>query len=98
MLRNHGVHPYHASEPGPAGSEYYSQLRQAVKGALAEPAPLIKAFGELGLDYDRLVHADKETQIATFKAQFHAAWNEFDSRLAIVTNIATTAIGQSVLY
>ncbi|KAF3026561.1 hypothetical protein E8E14_014025 [Neopestalotiopsis sp. 37M] len=64
-----GVHPYHAGEPGPAGSEYYGQQRQAVKDALAEPAPLIKAFGELGLDYDRLVHADKETQIATFKAQ-----------------------------
>jgi TatD DNase family protein len=64
-----GVHPYHASEPGPAGSEYCNQLRQAVKDALAEPAPLIKAFGELGLDYDRLVHADKETQIAAFKAQ-----------------------------
>ncbi|KAI0174493.1 TatD family hydrolase [Pestalotiopsis sp. NC0098] len=64
-----GVHPYHASEPGPKGSEYYVQLRKAVKDALAEEIPLIKAFGELGLDYDRLVHADKDTQITTFKAQ-----------------------------
>ncbi|ETS77941.1 hypothetical protein PFICI_10003 [Pestalotiopsis fici W106-1] len=64
-----GVHPYNAGEPGPAGSEYYDKLGQAIRDALAEPVPLIKAYGELGLDYDRLVHADKETQIATFKAQ-----------------------------
>ncbi|KAK9787188.1 putative Mg-dependent DNase [Seiridium cardinale] len=33
-----------------------------------DPCPL-KAFGKLGLDYDRLNHAGKGTQITTFKAQ-----------------------------
>ncbi|KAK6218206.1 hypothetical protein LQW54_002960 [Pestalotiopsis sp. IQ-011] len=42
---------------------------RTVKDAWAEEVLLIKAFGELGLDYDRLFHADKDTQIETFKAQ-----------------------------
>ncbi|KAK9770102.1 putative TatD family hydrolase [Seiridium cardinale] len=63
------VQPYYATEPSAEGPAYYEKHRQSIQHALAEdPCPL-KAFGKLGLDYDRLNHADKGTQIATFKAQ-----------------------------
>lgn len=61
-----GVHPYHASEPT---EDYMNTLRQAVNGALAEKPCLIAAYGELGLDYDRLNYAGKEVQMETFKKQ-----------------------------
>lgn len=64
-----GVHPYHAAEPSIEGPAYLDKLSQTLRDALVEEPCLLKAFGELGLDYDRLNHADKETQIATFKAQ-----------------------------
>ncbi|CAI6072329.1 unnamed protein product [Clonostachys chloroleuca] len=65
-----GIHPYHAAEPGAdTENSYYARLEQAVDEAIAETPSLIAAFGELGLDYDRLNHADKETQTAAFKAQ-----------------------------
>lgn len=69
-----GVHPYHAAEPVAADANegpnpYLAQIEKAVDDALAETPCRIGAFGELGLDYDRLNHADKETQITAFKAQ-----------------------------
>lgn len=64
-----GIHPYHASEPDAEGSKYYDQLRQTVRDALGAVPCYLKAFGELGLDYDRLNYADKKTQTTTFKAQ-----------------------------
>jgi TatD DNase family protein len=63
-----GVHPYHAAEPE-ADDQYISNLSRAVNAALLESPKLIRAFGELGLDYDRLDRADKDIQIRTFKAQ-----------------------------
>ncbi|KAJ0162518.1 putative deoxyribonuclease TATDN1 [Colletotrichum tanaceti] len=68
-----GIHPYHAAEPdaeeGGGEDEHFGRLAQAVRDAL-EPAtegssqqPLLAAFGELGLDYDRLHHASKEAQV-----------------------------------
>ncbi|KAH8890601.1 Mg-dependent DNase [Thozetella sp. PMI_491] len=63
-----GVHPYHASEPE-AELGYLDRLTQAVQDALQlDPCPLA-AFGELGLDYDRLERCPKDVQIRTFKAQ-----------------------------
>ncbi|KAH7150327.1 hypothetical protein B0J13DRAFT_286768 [Dactylonectria estremocensis] len=64
-----GVHPYHASELDEGGKAYLDNLERSVKEALAQDPIQIGAFGELGLDYDREVHASKEVQIRAFKAQ-----------------------------
>ncbi|KAH8202042.1 hypothetical protein TruAng_003797 [Truncatella angustata] len=64
-----GVHPYHAAEPSAEGPRYFEKLRESIRDALTAEPCLLKAFGELGLDYERLNHADKDTQIATFKTQ-----------------------------
>ncbi|KAI1446535.1 Mg-dependent DNase [Annulohypoxylon stygium] len=64
-----GVHPYHAAELDAEGPTYLGKVAESIRSTLAlTPCPLM-AFGELGLDYDRLNHAPKETQIRTFKAQ-----------------------------
>lgn len=67
-----GIHPYHAAEPDtdPDGEDaHFARLAQAVRDALAlKPSPLA-AYGELGLDYDRLNHASKQAQLRTFKRQ-----------------------------
>jgi TatD DNase family protein len=70
-----GVHPYHAAEPAAEGPAYLERLRASVNDALRATPRLLAAFGELGLDYDRLQHADRATQLATFRAQLdlHAA-------------------------
>ncbi|KAF4982608.1 hypothetical protein FZEAL_1802 [Fusarium zealandicum] len=64
-----GVHPYHASELDEGGKSYLTELAHKVKNALAQDPVHIAAFGELGLDYDREVHASKEVQTRAFKAQ-----------------------------
>ncbi|KAF7552386.1 hypothetical protein G7Z17_g4341 [Cylindrodendrum hubeiense] len=64
-----GIHPYHASEMDEGGKGYLDNLERSVKEALAQDPVQIGAFGELGLDYDREVHASKEVQIRAFKAQ-----------------------------
>ncbi|KXH41763.1 TatD family hydrolase [Colletotrichum simmondsii] len=72
-----GIHPYHAAEPDAeedGGEEgHFKKLAEVVRETLSSasegnPSPLA-AFGELGLDYDRLNHASKEAQIRTFKRQ-----------------------------
>ncbi|KAH7134160.1 hypothetical protein EDB81DRAFT_694313 [Dactylonectria macrodidyma] len=74
-----GVHPYHASELDEGGKEYLDDLERSVKEALAQDPVQIGAFGELGLDYDREVHASKEVQIRAFKAQLDLfVANEWD--------------------
>lgn len=70
-----GIHPYHASEPEKEGLEVYMEkLAQTVEDLLSQknPSPLV-AFGELGLDYDHLEWASKETQIDVFKRQLDMA-------------------------
>ncbi|GKT91054.1 deoxyribonuclease TatD [Colletotrichum tofieldiae] len=72
-----GIHPYHAAEPdagGDGGEDgHFDKLAQTVRDALKPTTegsrPVVAAFGELGLDYDRLNHASKEAQIRTFKRQ-----------------------------
>lgn len=62
-----GVHPYHASEID--SEEYLEQLAKNIHDTLQmNPSP-IAAFGELGLDYDRLNRSPKETQIRAFRDQ-----------------------------
>ncbi|KAJ4269796.1 hypothetical protein NW762_001465 [Fusarium torreyae] len=63
-----GVHPYHASELE-SWETYLDELVQKVRNALAQETPHIAAFGELGLDYDREVHASKDVQRKAFKTQ-----------------------------
>lgn len=63
-----GVHPYHAAEPLAEGPSYLEKIAEAVENNLQQGQHLV-AYGELGLDYDRLNLADKPTQLATFKAQ-----------------------------
>lgn len=64
-----GIHPYHAVELDSGGTTYLAQLAESLRNALAlTPCPVV-AFGELGLDYDRLNYASKEVQIRVFKAQ-----------------------------
>lgn len=64
-----GVHPYNAAEPEAQGPTYFEHLAQSVRDALKQDPCPIAAFGELGLDYDRLEYASKEVQVRTFKAQ-----------------------------
>lgn len=67
-----GVHPYHAAEPyadNSNGSEYFSSMAKVIRDLQLESPTMISAFGELGLDYDHLELADKETQLKCFKAQ-----------------------------
>jgi TatD DNase family protein len=64
-----GVHPYHATEADEGGEQYYQDLATAINTTLKEDPGLLGAFGELGLDYDHLTAAPKETQLRVFKAQ-----------------------------
>lgn len=67
-----GVHPYHACEPygnGSDGKDYYNAMAKAINEFKASEPGLVTAFGELGLDYDHLELADKETQLRCFKDQ-----------------------------
>lgn len=68
-----GVHPYHAAEPENEGSLYFQTVRGRVCELVKSKPPAISAFGELGLDYDRLEKASKDVQTRTFKAQLDMA-------------------------
>lgn len=74
-----GIHPYHATEVDDGGEEYLLQFSREVHGLLRQKPSPLAAFGEIGLDYDRLQYADKQTQISAFKAQLdlHAS-EQFD--------------------
>lgn len=61
-----GVHPYHAAEPE-EDPTYLNRLGDAVAKGLETNA--VVAFGELGLDYDRLDRCPRDIQLRTFKAQ-----------------------------
>ncbi|CAN9299279.1 unnamed protein product [Alternaria alternata] len=75
-----GVHPYHAVEADEGGEEYYQDLSRSITTTLndKEHSHLLAAFGELGLDYDKLGEAPKDVQIRVFKRQLdmivNAGW------------------------
>jgi TatD DNase family protein len=92
-----GVHPYHAVEADEGGEEYYQSLSQSITTTIQEEPHLLGAFGELGLDYDKLAEAPKDVQIRVFKRQLdmivRAGWKlplflhcrgAFDDFLAII--------------
>lgn len=64
-----GVHPYHAVEADEGGEEYYQNLSRSITATLQEEPHLLAAFGELGLDYDKLAEAPKDVQLRVFKRQ-----------------------------
>jgi len=64
-----GIHPYHAAIPEGDIESTMDELAKQVSQALAQTPCPISAFGELGLDYDRVNHASKEDQVRVFKAQ-----------------------------
>lgn len=64
-----GIHPYHAAIPEAEIKPTMEELARRVTHAVSRDPSPISAFGELGLDYDRLNHASKEDQIRVFKAQ-----------------------------
>ncbi|KAI3052254.1 hypothetical protein CBS147353_11560 [Aspergillus niger] len=70
-----GVHPYHAGEIYASANEpsYLSQIRELGQSLLREVNSPLVAFGEIGLDYEYLDRADKETQIRAFKDQLELA-------------------------
>lgn len=73
-----GVHPYHAVEADEGGEEYYESLCQNISQTITHEPELLAAFGELGLDYDKLADAPKDAQIRVFKRQLdmivNAGW------------------------
>ncbi|KAF2214498.1 hypothetical protein CERZMDRAFT_66544 [Cercospora zeae-maydis SCOH1-5] len=65
-----GVHPYHAQEPWDEAPNYFGVLKGRIRELVAlGPNSPLKAFGELGLDFDRTEKASKDVQIWAFKAQ-----------------------------
>ncbi|CAG7946420.1 unnamed protein product [Penicillium salamii] len=69
-----GVHPYHAAEIYERpGTQYLTELRELGDSLLAEKSSPLAAFGEIGLDYDYLERADKETQQRAFREQLELA-------------------------
>ena len=68
-----GVHPCHAKDvsKAPSTTDYYAELKAlALDG---KQKGIVKAFGEIGLDYDRLHFAPADIQREVFKAQLDIA-------------------------
>jgi TatD DNase family protein len=69
-----GVHPCQAErfeKYSQGAAAYLSALRKLAEQGKA--AGTVKAFGEIGLDYDRFKFASKETQLKTFEQQLDLA-------------------------
>ncbi|KAI4724862.1 Mg-dependent DNase [Aureobasidium sp. EXF-10728] len=67
-----GIHPYHASLPyenGSDGKDYFSSMANKINELLDSSPGLVAAYGELGLDYDHLGLATRETQLRCFEDQ-----------------------------
>ncbi|KAL5329884.1 hypothetical protein ACEPPN_003404 [Leptodophora sp. 'Broadleaf-Isolate-01'] len=67
-----GVHPYHASEFYQEGDQV-TELRDLGRELIAANERSLVAFGEIGLDYDNLNRADKESQQRAFRDQLEIA-------------------------
>lgn len=67
-----GVHPYHAGEIY-EWDGYLDRLREFGQRVLGERPSCLAAFGEIGLDYEYLDRADKQTQQCAFRDQLDLA-------------------------
>lgn len=66
-----GIHPCQAAEGGEDPEGYVDQVVRLARAGAAEG--VVAAFGEMGLDYDRLHFASKETQLQCFRLQMARA-------------------------
>lgn len=69
-----GVHPCHAldvSKDGIDPANYYSELGSVAKKGKADG--VVRAWGEIGLDYDRLHYAPADVQREVFQSQLDLA-------------------------
>ncbi|TLS31512.1 hypothetical protein PpBr36_02727 [Pyricularia pennisetigena] len=75
-----GIHPYHAAEPyadaTSTAEAYFGQLAATIREVRTGSPGLLAAFGELGLDYDRLDVCRRDEQLRTFTAQLDLAVRE----------------------
>jgi TatD DNase family protein len=67
-----GVHPYHVGEIY-VKENYLETMVMLGRTLLADEPSTLVAFGEIGLDYDYLDRADKETQQRAFRDQLNIA-------------------------
>lgn len=68
-----GVHPYHVGEIY-VDDNYLNNMKKFAKTLQAQtPKSPLVAFGEIGLDYDYLDRADKDTQQRAFRDQLELA-------------------------
>ncbi|KAH3667494.1 hypothetical protein OGAPHI_003143 [Ogataea philodendri] len=70
-----GVHPCSVLEFEPDPKTHLGKLRELVARSVADGS--VRAFGEIGLDYDRLQHAPADKQRAYFELQLKLA-TEFE--------------------
>ncbi|KAH3677068.1 hypothetical protein WICMUC_001974 [Wickerhamomyces mucosus] len=67
-----GVHPCCVDEINfSIGDEYFDELKEIA--IVGKKLGIVKAFGEIGLDYDRLNYSSKSDQIKYFKKQLDLA-------------------------
>jgi TatD DNase family protein len=66
-----GIHPCNSSpfSDSSSSSSDTATILSALQDLATNSASEVVAYGELGLDYDRLSHCSKEVQIASFNAQ-----------------------------
>lgn len=70
-----GVHPCHAGEIAEKSEPDQKQYLEDLESLAKDPQNrrFVKAFGEIGLDYDRFHYASKETQQTYFQKQLEIA-------------------------
>lgn len=69
---HHQMHTYpHCTWPPPGPDAYLAALDDVISEGLA--AGKLVAYGEFGLDYDRLQFCDRDTQLLYFARQFNLA-------------------------
>lgn len=67
-----GVHPCSVNELNfSVGNDYLDELKEVA--LMGKKLGIVKSFGEIGLDYDRLHYSSKEDQLKYFKLQLDIA-------------------------
>ncbi|KAI9723498.1 MAG: hypothetical protein M1828_004228 [Chrysothrix sp. TS-e1954] len=68
-----GIHPCSSSIFDNSGHEALSELESLIDNAKSASGSPVRAFGEIGLDYDRLHYCSKELQVKSFELQLDLA-------------------------